>query len=234
MIDKEKVRELASLAITQAILNLNKTAEDAICSTIVPIQKWLEQNQPEPVVVGLSDEQMEDLCFQVANVTKNTHWNIEGFIKKWFEKQTFTQPQQLKPSWDDAPDWANWLAQDFNGSWNWFEEKPEIVSSISTKFKTTKLTVACFDNTNWQQTLEQRPTPPAPKVEVGQVWRCLSNNQDYRIHEIDVLEGETKINGGEWQKDMQLVAYRPVKACEVKIYHRTLEDFLAKFELVGG
>jgi len=29
-----------------------------------------------------------------------------------------------KPNWDDAPDWANWLAQDEDGEWYWFEHRP--------------------------------------------------------------------------------------------------------------
>jgi len=33
---------------------------------------------------------------------------------------------QNKPSWDDAPDWADWLAQDQKtGAWYWFLDKPE-------------------------------------------------------------------------------------------------------------
>jgi hypothetical protein len=30
----------------------------------------------------------------------------------------------MKPDWKDAPDWANYLAQDFDGEWHWFEERP--------------------------------------------------------------------------------------------------------------
>lgn len=30
----------------------------------------------------------------------------------------------MKPSWDDAPEWANWLAVDGDGCWYWYEEKP--------------------------------------------------------------------------------------------------------------
>ena len=26
-----------------------------------------------------------------------------------------------KPDWEDAPDWANWLAQDMDGEWYWYE-----------------------------------------------------------------------------------------------------------------
>jgi len=29
-----------------------------------------------------------------------------------------------KPNWEDAPEWANWLAMDHNGSWYWHDEQP--------------------------------------------------------------------------------------------------------------
>lgn len=29
-----------------------------------------------------------------------------------------------KPTWGDAPDWANYLAMDSSGQWNWFENQP--------------------------------------------------------------------------------------------------------------
>lgn len=31
-----------------------------------------------------------------------------------------------KPSWDDAPDWAGWLAQDGTGAWFWYERRPTL------------------------------------------------------------------------------------------------------------
>lgn len=30
----------------------------------------------------------------------------------------------MKPSWDDAPEWAQWLAMDGDGLWYWFEDRP--------------------------------------------------------------------------------------------------------------
>lgn len=33
----------------------------------------------------------------------------------------------MKPSWEDAPEWANWLAKDSNGTWNWFETIPALM-----------------------------------------------------------------------------------------------------------
>lgn len=31
----------------------------------------------------------------------------------------------MKPDWKDAPEWANWLAMDGNGTWVWFAAKPQ-------------------------------------------------------------------------------------------------------------
>jgi hypothetical protein len=30
----------------------------------------------------------------------------------------------MKPSWDGAPDWANWLSQDGDEKWHWYENQP--------------------------------------------------------------------------------------------------------------
>ena len=31
---------------------------------------------------------------------------------------------QTRPSWDDAPEWARFLAQDGTGNWYWWEIEP--------------------------------------------------------------------------------------------------------------
>ena len=49
--------------------------------------------------------------------------NIErAQLAKLGEKLT-TNTQ--KPDWKNAPEWANWLAQDEDGPWYWFQSKPE-------------------------------------------------------------------------------------------------------------
>ena len=40
----------------------------------------------------------------------------------------------LPQSWRDAPEWANWLAQDSDGSWHFHEECPRIVEAIHSRF----------------------------------------------------------------------------------------------------
>ena len=32
----------------------------------------------------------------------------------------------MKPDWKDAPEWANWLAQDCDGEWLWYSNKPTL------------------------------------------------------------------------------------------------------------
>ena len=31
---------------------------------------------------------------------------------------------KYKPSWEDAPEWANYLTQNYDGSWVWWEKEP--------------------------------------------------------------------------------------------------------------
>lgn len=69
-----------------------------------------------------------------------------------------------KPSWDDAPEWAQWLAQDEDGEWFWYEDKPFLGVSIWNAPFLGKALAAyeCeIENPNWRDTLEQRPASPA-------------------------------------------------------------------------
>lgn len=34
-----------------------------------------------------------------------------------------------KPTWGNAPEWANWLAQELDGSWFWYEKEPWYIKS---------------------------------------------------------------------------------------------------------
>ena len=65
-----------------------------------------------------------------------------------------------KPSWDEAPEWANWIAQDRDGEWWWFEYQPE----ESFEFNGWRITggfadeaTRCQVNDKWYDTLQERP-----------------------------------------------------------------------------
>lgn len=78
-----------------------------------------------------------------------------------------------KPDWKDAPEWAQWLAQDSDGEWYWFEVKPVLTESNDdsgegvfmyplSEYKNDLLSGLagkdCY-NPNWRDTLESQLTP---------------------------------------------------------------------------
>lgn len=143
------------------------------------------------IPVGLSDEQIKalDVCL-FSNEHQTMTWTdkTETVIRDFLESQTFAQPepvlsnssvyaelyqsyqdvkkelksQQFVPNWDDAPDWAKWLAQDQNSAWHWYESKP-----ISTVYDWKNANdehytyAPVFESDSWRKSLQQRPqTPP--------------------------------------------------------------------------
>ncbi|XQA74642.1 hypothetical protein ACM9XA_03635 [Xanthomonas sacchari] len=59
-----------------------------------------------------------------------------------------------KPSWDDAPDWAQWLAMDADGQWYWYESKPEWHFGT---WETKAAHVSAGSSDSAIDSLEQRP-----------------------------------------------------------------------------
>lgn len=59
-----------------------------------------------------------------------------------------------KPDWKDAPEWANWLAQDRGSGWFWYEYKPYANKECWLADKGRQLLnyAEC-----WLYTLESRP-----------------------------------------------------------------------------
>lgn len=67
-----------------------------------------------------------------------------------------------KPDWKDAPDWANWLAQDKDGEYCWWNIRPALAASLWAQGYPEESffyeSVGYFEkNIDWQSTLEQRP-----------------------------------------------------------------------------
>lgn len=66
-----------------------------------------------------------------------------------------------KPGWDRAPTWAKYLAQDGDGSWYWYEERPTASTTGSRVWcrPTTTSRQQRVDSGDdaWMHTLERRP-----------------------------------------------------------------------------
>lgn len=164
--------------------------------------------QPEPLAVGLTDEQLIDFYDKWGDCT------FFDAYKEWAKDQTWA----FQPIWADAPAWANWLAQDDTGEWCWFENEPAIkISGGIWDVKGKKQSISYVKN--WQQTLQERPKP-APQVEAGQVWK----GEGIKV-KVGCL-GRVSKNGEE------SIAFVDVDTNELKTW--LLKTFLAKFELTGG
>lgn len=65
----------------------------------------------------------------------------------------------MKPSWDDAPPWALYLAQDADGGWWWFGRKPLMYKdfwAIPDSGPADRQSFAGF-SVDWQESLERKP-----------------------------------------------------------------------------
>jgi hypothetical protein len=62
----------------------------------------------------------------------------------------------MKPSWDDAPEWANYLARDHDGSWWWYEHEPTLERGEWFPVKSSKFDLP-HALEDVMPTLEQRP-----------------------------------------------------------------------------
>ena len=63
-----------------------------------------------------------------------------------------------KPSWRSAPDWANWLAMDSDGTWYWYENEPYISDNSSSFIAGGKCLEVLADVSGWEDSVEKRPT----------------------------------------------------------------------------
>lgn len=69
----------------------------------------------------------------------------------------------MTPHWVDAPEWAQWLAQDEDGQWHWFQDKPEAMACgewltlTGGDYKKSEWARTTPNYRKWTNTLEARP-----------------------------------------------------------------------------
>jgi hypothetical protein len=208
------------------------------------------QPEVKEIVVGLSDRQTNDVVslfaydsdesleyaeilrkylntqtfaqpVEFSNVElRDSYQNLIEDFEALSKELEQIKEQRFTPNWDDAPEWANWLAQDVTGQWIWFGERPTAGNVESWGWNTYQDKFFKIQVKNWKQTLQQRPTPE-PVVEVGQTW-----NSDYGD------EYDVKIIGlGKREQDWEdSICYQYVSNKTMHV--TTLEYFLTKFEQV--
>ena len=70
----------------------------------------------------------------------------------------FGGEEMNKPEWRNAPDWAEWMAQDEDGQWGWYENEPPL-GSWSWIWEGGEWADCNFDgrSDDWTASLEPRP-----------------------------------------------------------------------------
>ena len=124
----------------------------------------------------------------------------------WFTKDQWLARRaelQNKPSWEDAPEWAEWLAQDEDGEWKWLAGLPVkyVDGWAAVKIKGHCKGLALDD---WRDTLEKRPEQTIADI-------CREVTGENRHEEIfepfvsvdDSLEKEMKQDNG-WHERGEL------------------------------
>ena len=99
----------------------------------------------------------------------------------WFTKSEWLSRRaelQNKPSWGYLPDWANWLAQDEDGEWWFFSEKPKAQSFTfdgqhsGIRADYAKKGEALGD---WRDTLEKRPADLSEQAVTARLKEATDN-----------------------------------------------------------
>lgn len=147
--------------------------------------------EPEPTVTLTRDQLLElvpsnptdspeddEEITAFNNGEQNIINEVRAAIDRLFAPAAEQQPgtlladQDLDLSWDKAPEWAEWLAQDYHGPWTWFQRKPKPTSHCFTPAfgpaDRWLFAGAGLQNPNWRQTLTRNPNKcPHTEIEHG-------------------------------------------------------------------
>ena len=70
----------------------------------------------------------------------------------------------MKPSWDDAPEWAQCLAMDTDDIWYWYENKP-VLRNLTWGSNGGKMCKAVPCVSLWDKSLEKRKAPSPMNID---------------------------------------------------------------------
>jgi hypothetical protein len=182
------------------------------------IYDWFEQNPLKPTLPNGKDLYNFADFIRCRYELDYSNEFIQGDISAWFEEGLKQEPVVVGLSdeqefWASAPKWANWYVEDLYGCHYWFENEPVPFNNEWKSQGGNSKKIAPVKRF-WHSTLRQRPKPPAPRVEVGQVW-------SYGVFDVRVI-GVNAI----------VVAYQGINNNDIET--TDIRYFLAKFERVGG
>lgn len=135
----------------------------------------------------------------------------------------------MKPDWKDAPEWAQWLAQDKDGRWFWYQNKPALLDDC------WDLVGANYEecdpqNTEWTNTLEKKPEEQQTmtKVDMNKQYRtidgrpvrilCVDRKSDSGDSIVGLIKNETNETLHTWDQRGKSVSFPKWDLIEVQPY----------------
>lgn len=121
--------------------------------------EWLARN------VHKWQEGKNFICYSMDHGCHIFHEHNKN-CAEWFTHQewlSMREKLQNKPSWKDAPEWANWLGQNYIGLWTFISDEPSAhtAGGWTTLYQSERL---CVNHDkpgeiigDWRDTLEKRP-----------------------------------------------------------------------------
>ena len=154
------------------------------------VHEWPTETDFVFVGTGISHGNMgwypADYCFSKSSLVTKQQW-----LARRAELQN-------RPSWSDAPEWAEWLAQDEDGEWKWLAGLP--VKYVD-GWTAVKIKGCCKGSAlgDWRDTLEKRPEEFKPSIEEANrlaqefnPFTSIEDNQDLecanqKLNELEML-----------------------------------------------
>jgi hypothetical protein len=104
----------------------------------------------------------------------DTPYDVEGYQVRPAKSPSERERLQNKQSWEVAPEWAEWLAQDHDGEWFWFIGRPVVYKfTFQSEIAPRGCSFASKGEVlgDWRDTLESRPESITPLTHENM--RCI-------------------------------------------------------------
>ena len=108
-----------------------------------------------------------------SSVLSDTGWITK---EQWLARRA---ELQNKPSWEDVPEWAEWIAQSPNGHWEFFSAKPIAYKwwrhPLDVKSKANDASKTGLILGDWRDTLEKRPADLSEQAVTARLKEATDN-----------------------------------------------------------
>jgi len=149
--------------------------------------KWIAQDK-DGTWIGFENPPKDPIADDGMWRSSTGRWDsvVSGRPRPDWRDTLQKRPEPEPPSWDNAPDWALWLAQNGGGTWYWYLERPTpgFESFNPQGFRYDQIFCALvtgYPNRNWRDTLQKRPEPELQVESVGNTMTVTKHTNGMQV-----------------------------------------------------